>query len=114
MISFSSLGVAALAARPSRPRPSASCRDMPLMQVARAAAPCESLHVAGVRLHLGAILFRSIGPPVSAAIACGRERFVFLLPELQEVGVEDDVGVENLARSSGSRATGPSRSRRWR
>ena len=26
-----------------------------------------------------------------------RERFVLLLPELQEVGVEDDVGVENLA-----------------
>ena len=38
----------------------------------------------------------SSAPPVIAAIARRRERLELLLPEREEVGVEDDVGVENL------------------
>ena len=81
-------------------------------QDAVAAQTARLLHVGRHLLQSCAIVFEVNGAAGHGGDAFGRERLVFLLPELQEVGVEDDVGIENLAGPRIHARRAPSRSRR--
>ncbi len=70
---------------------------MPPSRLHAQRASCEFRMCAGIRRISARYSFEIDRPAGQQRDAFRRERFVFLLPELQEVGVEDDVGIENLA-----------------